>query len=289
MLNDLKVLRSEFDYELLDCGEFRRLERFGKLIIDRPCPQAPWKKKKCINWDKSDVIFRRPKTGAGSWQFTKELPNHWNITVGKAKVELKFSAQNQVGIFPEQWENWKWVAELIYKSRKPLKILNLFAYTGVATVMASHVGAEEVCHVDGAKSSVNWARKNAALTGLPKKGIRWIEDDVLKFLEREVKRGKKYDGVLLDPPAFGRGKGKRDWQIERDLPTCIDLINQLLTEKSRFVILTCHAPNLTSEMMGDYLTKLSVFKGHRPELLELKIPSKNGNDLPSSFGARIFR
>lgn len=283
------MVKTGFDYELLDCGNFRRLERFGKIIIDRPCSQAHWQNKKNINWDRADVIFRRPKTGAGEWQFKKKLLDSWEIAVESIMVELRFSSQNQVGIFPEQLENWQWMANIIKKSKRPLKILNLFAYTGVATLTASHAGANEVCHVDGAKSTLNWARKNAEISGLARHKIRWIQDDVLTFLQREVRRGQKYDGIILDPPAFGRGKGKRDWKIERDLPLCMEAIDQLLSEKSRFVILTCHAPNLTSEIMANYLEHLSAFKGHRAELIELKICSKEGNDLPSSFGARIAR
>ncbi len=279
----------KIDYELIDSGKFRRLESFGGIIIDRPCPQAHWPQNKKIDWTQSMATFIRPEKGAGFWKFKQKLPENWTVSISDIKVEARFSTQGQVGIFPEQWTNWIWANNLIKKSKKPLKILNLFGYTGIASLMASYAGAEEVCHVDGAKSSINWAKTNQKISGLQTYKIRWIIDDVLKFLEREVRRGNRYEGIILDPPAFGRGKGKTDWRIERDLFTCMTLIDQLLSPQARFVILTCHAPTLERQDLAYYLEDLAVFKGRKAETMELKIKSEKGNDLPSSFGARILR
>lgn len=276
-------------YELLDCGKFRRLESFAGVIVDRPCPQAHWPQKKHVDWTSAVATFMRPEKGTGQWEFKRKIPESWYMSIGDIKAEVRFSSQGQVGIFPEQWENWKWVSELIEKSNKPLKILNLFGYTGIGSLVASAAGAAEVCHIDGAKSSINWAKKSQVASKLGDHKIRWIVDDVLKFLEREIRRGNQYEGVILDPPAFGRGKGKSDWRIERDLYTCMELIDELLSPQARFVILTCHAPDLESQDLAYYLEDLTIFKGRKAEKLELKIKSLKGNDLPSSFGARIER
>ncbi len=278
-----------FDYELIDCGEFRRIERFGRLIIDRPCAQAHWKKTESIDWNQAVAVFHRPQNGAGAWEFKRTIPSIWYMNIGAIKVELRFSPQGQIGIFPEQYDNWQWILQIIKKSKRPLKILNLFAYTGIATLVVAQAGALSVHHIDGAKSSLHWGQKNRDLSGLGKSKIHWLSDDVLKFLQREVRRGNTYDGIILDPPAFGRGKGKADWRIDRDLYTCMNLIDSILSDQSRFVILTSHSPSLTSQEMAYYLEDLTLFRGISAEKIELKIPAAKGNSLPSSFGARILR
>lgn len=193
------------DYELIDCGDKRRLERFGDIILDRPCPQALWSKKLDSNiWNNINSYYERTNDNKG-WKNqsnNKILPKSWNIQLDKLYLELRPSKNNQIGIFPEQLSNWSWINQKIIKSNSntPLKILNCFAYTGIASIVASYSGNDniEVCHVDGAKASVNWAKQNADLSGLSEKKIRWIVDDVTKFLNREIKRGNKYDGIILD-------------------------------------------------------------------------------------------
>lgn len=286
--------KEDFDYELIDCGNFSRVERFGKIIIDRPCPQASWESK--IDDFEYDVFFDREK----KWEGAENFAESWEINVlDEIKAELKFSANGQVGIFPEQYENWKWIQKNILKiypltkgaggiSKNPvkkLKILNTFAYTGMATLAASTENTE-VVHVDGAKSAINWAKRNAEISGKSENNIRWICDDVMKFLAREIRRGNKYDGIILDPPAFGRGK-KGDWKISRDLPKLMELVTDLLSERPLFVILTCHAPEYSAEDFAKILENIPQFKGKNAEKLYLEIPAKNGNSLPSSFGARI--
>ena len=282
-----------FDYELIDCGDFSRVERFGKIIIDRPCPQATWASK--VTDFEYDVFFDRNGKEA-KWDGAENFAGFWEIQVGeKVRAELRFSKNGQVGIFPEQLDNWHWIQEKV-SNKLPLlagegrgevvKILNTFSYTGMATLFASTENTE-VVHVDGAKSAISWAKKNAEISGKSANKIRWIHDDVLKFMAREVRRGNKYDGIILDPPAFGRGK-KGDWKISRDLPELMRLVAELLSEKPLFVILTCHAPeHFSSENFAKILENLPQFAGKTAERLNLEIPSKNGNSLPSSFGARI--
>lgn len=276
--------KDNFDYELIDCGNFSRVERFGKIIIDRPCPQASWESK--IDDFEYDVFFDRDGKNS-QWQGAENFAESWEINVlDEIKAELRFSVNGQVGIFPEQYENWKWIAEKVSKKNaKKLKILNTFAYTGMSTLFSSTENTE-VVHLDGAKSAISWAKKNAEISGKSENNIRWICDDVMKFMAREIRRGNKYDGIILDPPAFGRGK-KGDWKISRDLTKIMDLVAQLLTEKPLFVILTAHAPEFSTEDFAKILENLPQFKVKTAEKIYLEIPAKKGNSLPSSFGARI--
>ncbi len=279
-----------FDYELIDSGSGRRIERFGSVVIDRPCPGALWRRsdRELI----ADVAFYRDKDG-GRWNGIADLPQSWEIGVGDNKAQLRFSPNGQVGVFPEQLENWSFIEREVerWKDRavegeSKIKILNTFAYTGMSTLVASHPHTE-VCHVDGAKSSISWGKENAALSGKSDNTIRWICDDVVGFMEREVRRGNKYDAIILDPPAFGRG-AKKTWKIEKDIYHLMDLVAQLLTEKPLFVILTCHAPDhFSAKDFAVLLQRLPGFTECIPEELDLEIPSEQGNSLPSSFGARI--
>lgn len=276
------------DYELYDCGGGRRLERFGKTIVNRPCPAAFWPRTSDVGeWKMVDADYRRNEGGqGGKWSDKARFPENWVIEVDKIKMELRPSANNQVGIFPEQLANWRWMTEQIQQAKRPLKILNTFSYTGAATLTASAAAEDiEVCHVDGAKSAVNWAKKNAELSGLSERNIRWIVDDVMKFMEREIRRGNKYDGIILDPPAFGRGKGGT-WKIERDLPKLMELVKDLLSDNPRFVILSCHAMELTSKDLANELNKIPQFKSEA-EAIDLDIPASLGSDLPSSICGRI--
>ena len=274
-----------FEYTFLDCGNERRLERFGETIIDRPCPAATWDLNSRVGeWKQVQALYDR--SVLRDWMPESVFPDPWHIDVDGLTIELRPSRNSQVGVFPEQWDNWRWMKEQIRKANRPLKILNTFAYTGVATLMASSVNESvEVCHVDGAKSSVAWAKKNAELSGLSDRPIRWIADDVLTFLKREVKRGRKYDGIILDPPAFGRGKGGT-WKIERDIAMLLDLVNDLLSDNPCFVILSCHVPVWTAQSMANQLKGLSKLKKARFESMDLVIPSEKGNELPAGLCGR---
>jgi 23S rRNA (cytosine1962-C5)-methyltransferase len=275
------------DYELLDCGNGRRLERFGQYVLDRPCPQASWTKKLGKEvWQKAHAYYERTENKKG-WIDLSTLPEIWQIQLNNLTIELRPSVNNQVGIFPEQLDNWLWMEKQIKKANRPLKILNTFAYTGVATIMASQAAADvEVCHVDGAKASVNWARKNAEISGLQDRKIRWIVDDVIKFMIREVRRGNMYDGIILDPPAFGRGDNV-SWKFEQDVYELLQLVNQLISDNPCFVIFSGHATNMISQDFVDLLEELPKLKGKKGEAMDLIIPSEKGNDLPSSMCGRV--
>ena len=269
----------DFDYELIDCGHYSRLERFGAFIIDRPCAQAEWPH---TVGDIEPQLFFDRKEG---WSADVKLPETWQTKIGHITAEMRCSKNGQVGLFPEQFDNWQWIHKKVTNAKKPLRILNTFSYTGMSSLFASTPNTE-VVHVDGAKSAINWAKRNAELSGLNDNTIRWICDDVQQFMAREVRRGKEYDAIILDPPAFGRG-AKKDWKIERDLKGLMKLVEQLLTDDPTFVILTCHAPeHFSAFQFANILGRLPGFK-NKAEELTLTIPSEKGHPLPSSFGARI--
>jgi 23S rRNA (cytosine1962-C5)-methyltransferase len=228
----ISILEKQKEYELLDSGEGMKLERFGKYTLSRPDPEALWKKKlRQEVWNDADAIFER-KGASGSWKTKKDFPKNWNIEFGGLTLELRPTSFKHVGLFPEQLSHWTWLGEKLKpntKNQKP-RVLNLFAYTGGATLSALKAGAE-VTHVDSSKVAIEWARKNAELSGLKDAPVRWIEDDVLKFLRREVKRGNTYDAVIMDPPAFGHGSGKTLWKIEKDFYELFTLVEQILSEK----------------------------------------------------------
>lgn len=280
------------DYELLDCGDYRRLERFGAIILDRPAPQASWSKKlSSSEWSRSDLFYERSESAPENnrWLNPKNLAQHWPILLDNLKVELRLSANNQVGLFPEQLTNWRWLHQKLQNTKSPLRLLNGFAYTGAATLFASSAHPDvEICHLDGASSSVKWAQHNAQLSQLQDRKIRWIVDDVLTFLQREIKRGQKYHGFIFDPPAFGRGKGF-SWKLERDLPRLIECIDALLVDDPSFVILSCHAPEFDSKRLRDELIDLKKLRSTKDEHFELTIPSKHGNSLPCGVCARFSR
>ncbi len=275
-------------YELIDCGDERRLERFGSMILDRPAPQAYHPKRlEDDMWQTAHAYYDRSDPKNSGWLDLSVFPTDWQMQIDDLTFELRPSINNQVGIFPEQLANWQWLRSRLKNNPRPTKVLNAFAYTGAASLMASAAGPHvEVCHLDASKASVTWAKRNAELSHLPHAKIRWIVDDVLKFLQREIKRGQKYDAFILDPPAFGRSAGVL-WKLERDLPILLECVNELLSDKPSFVILSCHAPEFTAAQLAEQLEELDAFRGRRAEALDLTLPSTHGNSLPSSICGRI--
>ena len=229
-------------YELLDFGRGRKLERFGATVVDRPCPAADGLEPVAQRWE-AEALFQRGsgRNDEGSWKRRASLPAEWTITHGEFHLQLKPTPFGHVGVFPEQAPNWDWLDKRIRSAGRPLKVLNLFAYTGGSTLAAAAAGAE-VTHVDASKSVVRWARGNAAASGLEDAPIRWIHEDALKFVQREIKRGRRYDGVILDPPSYGHGPNGEPWKISRDLPALLEACAAVTAEQRQLMLLTCHSP-----------------------------------------------
>ncbi len=277
------------DYELLDFGTGRKLERFGEVLVDRPCPAAVgMERSKPQAWRDAEAnpracIFAGERAGEGKWR--QKFPP-FVITTGATKFELAPLPSGQVGLFPEQFANWQWIAEQCQRATKPLRVLNLFAYTGGSTLAAASAGAE-VTHVDAAKSMVARARANAEISGLADRPIRWIVEDAVKFCRREVKRGNEYDAVILDPPSYGHGPKGEAWSIRRDLLPLLELCGELTTKRRAFVLCTCHTPEIGAAELSAYLSD-GIFGhcGQPPRVGTLYLKTVEGRKLPCGEFAR---
>lgn len=268
------------DYALLDSGHGQKLERFGPVILIRPCSQALWAPRLPKSaWDKASALFERE--GGKQWNILSSSPEEWDVTLFNLKLKLKRTEFGHLGLFPEHMSLWQWIVKLIEK-RPGCKVLNLFAYTGGATLAAAKAGAS-VCHVDAAKGIVSWARENAALSKLSDKPIRWIVDDVKKYLARAVRRGEKYDGILLDPPTFGRGAAGEVFKIENDLQLILEQCKALLSDHPLFFLLSCHTPGFTPIVLKQ------ILRDHLKEDLEvgeMHLEGEKGYVIPSGSFVR---
>jgi 23S rRNA (cytosine1962-C5)-methyltransferase len=277
------ITKGDKGYELLDSGKEEKLERFGNIVLRRPDPQALWAQQEPSDmWDKADGVYVRESTEAGKW--TGKLPTSWEVPFGGLTLLLKPTSFKHTGLFPEQLPNWQWSQELL-KTRQNPKVLNLFGYTGGASLAAAQVGAE-VTHVDASKSAVAWARDNAAASGLSDKPIRWIVEDVLVFVTREIKRGAKYDAIIMDPPAFGHGPKNEIWKIEDGLMELVGLCQQLLVEKPLFVLINGYAAGYSPLAFAYNLDSLKNTFGGEVEYGELNIEEKSGRLLPCGMFGR---
>ncbi len=282
------------DYELLDSGDGEKLERYGQVVIARPDPQALWHKRlPPAEWNSAQAYFKRTassqavKNGEDSnWSTRGKVPERWQINFAGLKFWIKLSAFKHTGLFPEQASNWRWMAERIQAAGRPVRILNLFGYTGGASLACAQAGAE-VVHVDGSKVAIGWGRDNAALSGLADKPIRWILDDAMKFVQREIKRGKKYEGIIMDPPAFGHGPNRELWKIENHLPLLLDACRQVLSERPLFVLINGYASGYSAiAYKNNLLEMMNGFKGEI-EMGELTVAEKNSQRLlPCGIFAR---
>ena len=244
------------DYELLDASDGERLERWGKYILVRPDPQIIWKgAARHHAWKQADGVYRRSSSGGGGWVKHK-MPETWDISYGDLKFRLKPMGFKHTGLFPEQATNWDWFSSLIKNANRPIKVLNLFAYTGGATVAAAKAGAA-VVHVDASKGMVAMAKENAQLCGLADAPIRYIVDDCKKFVEREIRRGNHYDGIIMDPPSYGRGPGGEVWKLEESINELITLTAQLLSDEPLFFLVNSYTTGLSPLTMS-YLLELKV-------------------------------
>ncbi len=237
------------DYELIDTSAGERLERWGDVILIRPDPQIIWDTpKKNPLWRDAHAVYHRSSSGGGAWQELRKVPKVWSISYKNLRFNLKTMGFKHTGIFPEQAVNWDFVAEKIKSASRTLKVLNLFGYTGAATLAAASAGAS-VCHVDASKGMVAWARENAAMSSLAQRPIRWIVDDCVKFVQREIRRGNKYDGIIMDPPSYGRGPGGEVWKLESELFPLVNLCAQILSEEASFLLLNSYTTGLSPAVM----------------------------------------
>lgn len=256
------------DYELIDSGNQERLERFGRYTLVRPEPHALWAPRLSKKvWRKADARFERSKGDQGRWLAERSLPEQWEVGYDGLRFYARLSAFRHTGIFPEQAVNWAWCADLIKRrgKNKKVRVLNLFAYTGLATLSAAAAGAK-VTHVDASRPAMNWARENQRLSGLKEKPIRWLVDDVMKFVKREVRRGSKYEGIILDPPAFGRGPKGEIWRFSDSMPKLMKEVSKLVSDQPLFVLINAYAisdsatvlQNMLAETMSGYTGKLEA-------------------------------
>jgi 23S rRNA (cytosine1962-C5)-methyltransferase len=271
-------------HELLDCGGGRRLERFGPVVVSRPAPVATWDRGLPVGaWMDADLVFDRGVDGPGTWAGTP--PDAWTVRFGPVSMRLRPAAGGQVGVFPEHAATWAHAADAIREVGRPVAALNAFGHTGGATLALAAAGAS-ACHVDASRTAVTWARANAAASGLGGRPIRWIVEDVLCFLEREVRRGRRYDAVLLDPPAFGRGGGRATWSFDRDLGRLLDLAGALLSEDPLLVALTAHPAGWTADDLAARLAARPFARRGTVVARALVLRSAaGGRDLPAGLSA----
>ena len=276
------------DYTIVDTSDGEKLEYWGKYSLIRPDPQVIWKtEKKNPLWRRADASYKRSKSGGGSWSENK-LPEAWVISYGNLKFQIKPMGFKHTGLFPEQAANWDWFSELIRNAGRPISVLNLFAYTGGATVAAAAAGAT-VCHVDASKGMVAAAKENAALSGLSDAPIRYIVDDCKKFIEREIRRGRKYDAVIMDPPSYGRGPTGEVWKIEEAIDDFVALSAGVLSDDPLFFLLNSYTTGLSASTMK-YITDTRLLKSRCgfSTADELGIPVKDsGLALPCGSSVRV--
>lgn len=262
-------------YELLDSGGGWRLERIGPYRVARQASHACWEKRlPAGDWDDVDGVHHHLATGGGRWEFRRETPESWTIDHEGMRLLVRLTDFGHIGLFPEQADNWRWIRERLGAAGRPAKVLNLFAYTGASTLAALAAGAQ-VVHVDASKGAVEWAKENARLSDVAERPVRWLVDDAQKFLRREVRRGSRYDGVVLDPPSFGRGKKGEVWKFEESLADLLRDVRALLSPEPLFVVFSCHTPGFSP------LTTEIVLKDHllgvlpRFESGEMTIPQSS--------------
>lgn len=249
----MNIAKNWNDYEIIDMAEGKKLERWGKYILVRPDPQIIWKEKTFPEkWKKANAIYNRSRTGGGAWEFKNRLPASWQIRYKDLIFNIKPMGFKHTGLFPEQAANWEWMINKIRQSKRPIKVLNLFAYTGGATVACLYAGAS-VCHVDSSKGMVAWAKENVISSKLQDRPVRYIIDDVIKFVQREIRRGNKYDAIIMDPPSYGRGTSGEVWQFENNISDLVNLCTNILSDKPLFFLINSYTTGISSEVLSNIL------------------------------------
>ncbi|MBP5313281.1 MAG: class I SAM-dependent methyltransferase [Clostridia bacterium] len=254
----MKIISENWeDFELIDCGGGMKLERWGDIILARPDPQAIWKVQSESAWKKASAVYHRSKSGGGSWEYLRKIPEKWTVSYRGLKFYVEPTGFKHTGLFPEQAANWDYcgsiISEAVNSGREAPKILNLFGYTGAATVACAAAGAG-VCHVDAAKGMVTRARENVELSGLNRAEVRYIVDDAFKFVAREIRRGNKYDGIIMDPPSYGRGPGGEVWKLEDNIYAFVETCADLLSDKPLFFILNSYTTGFSPVVTENMLT-----------------------------------
>lgn len=278
------------DYEVIDCSDGEKLERWGEYLLVRPDPQVIWNTEKShYGWKKMNGHYHRSAKGGGEWEFFN-LPEQWSINYKSLKFQLKPFSFKHTGLFPEQAVNWDWFSEKIQNAGRPVKVLNLFAYTGGATLAAAAAGAF-VTHVDASKGMVGWAKENAKASELSEAPIRWLVDDCVKFVEREIRRGNKYDGIIMDPPSYGRGPKGEIWKIEASIYDFIGLCTQILSDEPLFFLINSYTTGLAPSVLS-YMISTEIVKkfGGKAVSDEIGLPvASTGLILPCGASGRWCR
>lgn len=274
------------EYRILDAGDGMKLEDWNGIILSRPDPQVIWKKEKPAIWDKADAVYERSRSGGGKWVYRRSLPEQWSFRFRDMSMIVRPTGFKHTGIFPEQSANWDFIID---NTREGDRILNLFAYTGGATLVAA-VRHAEVTHVDASKGMIQWAKENQAASGLEDEHIRYIVDDCLKFVRREIKRGKKYEGIIMDPPSYGRGTGGELWKLEDTVEELIEECAKLLSDNPRYFIINSYTTGLSSVVTGNILKKFIKHYDGTVESGDLVIPIEDSElVLPCGTTTRWFR
>ena len=278
------------EYEVLDTGDGEKLERWGGVILRRPDPQTIWPKADPQMWEKADAVYHRSEKGGGQWEFRKTLPERWTLRWEDLGFYVRPTGFKHTGLFPEQEANWRWMGKILRESgRTDVRVLNLFGYTGGATVACAAAGAR-VTHVDAAKGMVQWAKENRQLSGLPETSCRWIVEDALAFVRREIRRGNRYDGILMDPPSYGRGPSGEVWKLENELYGLVETCSQALSDEPLFFLINSYTTGFQASVLSNMIGKCVTprYSG-RTDSQELCLPVRTGGVLPCGASGRWER
>lgn len=286
----MRVSSNWIDYELIDCSAGERLERWGDIILIRPDPQIIWNtERKNPLWRNAHARYHRSNSGGGQWQVYKKLPQQWSLNYGDLTFNVKPMGFKHTGIFPEQAINWDFASDIIKNADRQLSVLNLFGYTGCATLACLNAGAK-VCHVDASKGMVQWAKENAMASNLSDKPVRWLVDDCMKFVAREQRRQNKYDGLIMDPPSYGRGPGGEVWKLEEQLYSFVELCSTILSDDARFFILNSYTTGLPPSVMEYMLSTILVKRfGGTVSSSEIGLPVTDSNLILPCGSTAIWR
>lgn len=264
------------DYQILDMANGEKLEKWNNITLVRPDPQIIWKQKTYPEkWKKADAKYSRSNTGGGAWNYNKKLPSAWQVKYKDLVFNIKPMGFKHTGLFPEQAVNWDWMINKIKSTNKEIRVLNLFAYTGGATVACLSAGAS-VCHVDSSKGMVSWAKENVTSSGLQDRKVRYIVDDVVKFVNREIRRDNKYDAIIMDPPSYGRGTNGEVWKFEDNIYDLVELCSKVLTDKPLFFLINSYTTGISSMVLENIL-KLNIHAKGKFSNGEIGIPMQNSN------------